>query len=177
VIRDNVVLNTLSACSTSTLLRDQICIDSPSSWQVPRPSRTVLRDRLQFLLYAIKQYALLSRSNVWLINGKNHATRTASLAGSSAPRRRRAWHHVILPVASLHSLLRSAAPCTFAARIAPARMPATFPRAVAATHVRAMRPRVAIPAVPEGLGGLRSYALSIDGIGTSGARTERSKWN
>jgi hypothetical protein len=135
VIRDNVVLNTLSACSTSTLLRDQICIDSPSSWQVPRSSRTVLRDRLQFLLYAIKQYALLSRSNVWLINGKNHATRTASLAGSSAPRRRRAWHHVILPVASLHSLLRSAAPCTFAARIAPARMPATFPRAVAASSL------------------------------------------
>jgi hypothetical protein len=36
VIRGNVVLNTLSARSTSTLLRDQICIDSPSSRQVPR---------------------------------------------------------------------------------------------------------------------------------------------
>jgi hypothetical protein len=35
VIRGNVVLNTLSACSTSTLLRDQICINSPSSRQVP----------------------------------------------------------------------------------------------------------------------------------------------
>jgi hypothetical protein len=35
VIRGNVVLNTLSARSTSTLLRDQICINSPSSWQVP----------------------------------------------------------------------------------------------------------------------------------------------
>jgi hypothetical protein len=34
VIRGNVVLNTLSARSTSTLLRDQICINSPSSWQV-----------------------------------------------------------------------------------------------------------------------------------------------
>jgi hypothetical protein len=34
VIRGNVVLNTLSACSTSTLLRDWICINSPSIWQV-----------------------------------------------------------------------------------------------------------------------------------------------
>jgi hypothetical protein len=34
VIRGNVVLNTLSACSTSTLLRDQICINSSSSRQV-----------------------------------------------------------------------------------------------------------------------------------------------
>jgi hypothetical protein len=31
VIRGNVVLNTLSARSTSTLLRNHICIDSPSS--------------------------------------------------------------------------------------------------------------------------------------------------
>jgi hypothetical protein len=35
VIRGNVVLNTLSARSTSTLLRDQICINSPSRRQVP----------------------------------------------------------------------------------------------------------------------------------------------
>jgi hypothetical protein len=35
VIRGNVVLNTLSARSTSTLLRDQICINSPSHRQVP----------------------------------------------------------------------------------------------------------------------------------------------
>jgi hypothetical protein len=34
VIRGNVVLNTLSARSTSTLLRDQICVNSPSSRQV-----------------------------------------------------------------------------------------------------------------------------------------------
>jgi hypothetical protein len=34
VIRGNVVLNTLSARSTSTLLRDQICINSPSNRQV-----------------------------------------------------------------------------------------------------------------------------------------------
>jgi hypothetical protein len=34
VIRGNVVLNTLSARSTLILPRDQICIDSPSSWQV-----------------------------------------------------------------------------------------------------------------------------------------------
>jgi hypothetical protein len=35
VIRDNIVLNTLLARFTSTLLRDQICINSPSSRQVP----------------------------------------------------------------------------------------------------------------------------------------------
>jgi hypothetical protein len=34
VIHGNVVLNTLSAHSTSTLLRDQICINSPSIRQV-----------------------------------------------------------------------------------------------------------------------------------------------
>jgi hypothetical protein len=34
VIRGNVVLNTLSARSTSTLLQDQICINSSSSRQV-----------------------------------------------------------------------------------------------------------------------------------------------
>jgi hypothetical protein len=59
VIRGNVVLNTLSARSTSTLLRNHICIDSPSSWQVPRPSRTVLRDRLRFSLYVIERYVYL----------------------------------------------------------------------------------------------------------------------
>jgi hypothetical protein len=51
VIRGNVVLNTLSARSTSMLLRDQICINSSSSRQVSRPSRTVLRDSLRFSLY------------------------------------------------------------------------------------------------------------------------------
>jgi hypothetical protein len=48
VIRGDVLLNTLSARSTSTLLRDQICINSSSSRQVLRPSRTVLCDRLRF---------------------------------------------------------------------------------------------------------------------------------
>jgi hypothetical protein len=48
VIRGNVVLNTLSARSTSTLLWDQICINSSSSWQVFWPSQTVLRGRLRF---------------------------------------------------------------------------------------------------------------------------------
>jgi hypothetical protein len=59
VIHGNVVLNTLSARSTSTLLRNQICIDSPSSRQVPRPSRTILRDRLRFSLYVIERYVYL----------------------------------------------------------------------------------------------------------------------
>jgi hypothetical protein len=57
VIRGNVVLNTLSARSTSTLLRDRICINSSSSRQVLRPSRTVLRDRLDFRFG--------SRNTVW----------------------------------------------------------------------------------------------------------------
>jgi hypothetical protein len=34
VIHGDVVLNTLSTCSTSTLLRDQICINSSSNLQV-----------------------------------------------------------------------------------------------------------------------------------------------
>jgi hypothetical protein len=58
VIRGNVVLNTLSSRSTSTLLRDQICINSPSSRQVLRPSRTVLRDRLRFSLYTDERYVI-----------------------------------------------------------------------------------------------------------------------
>jgi hypothetical protein len=64
VIRGNVVLNTLSARSTSTLPRDQICIDTPSSRHVPRPSRTVLRDRLRFSLYAMERYVYCSCSFV-----------------------------------------------------------------------------------------------------------------
>jgi hypothetical protein len=54
-IRGNVVLNTLSARSTSTLLRDRICINSSSSRQVLRPSRTVLCDMLRFFLYVIER--------------------------------------------------------------------------------------------------------------------------
>lgn len=54
VIRGNVVLNTLSTRYTSTLLRDRICINSPSSRQVLRPIRTVLRDRLRFI-YVIER--------------------------------------------------------------------------------------------------------------------------
>jgi hypothetical protein len=57
VIRGNVVLNTLSARSTSTFLRDH-CINSPSSRQVSRPSRTVLRDSFLFSLYSIKRYEI-----------------------------------------------------------------------------------------------------------------------
>jgi hypothetical protein len=57
VIRGNVVLNTLSTRSISTLLRDRICINSPSSRHVLRPSRTVLRDRLRFI-YVIERYVI-----------------------------------------------------------------------------------------------------------------------
>jgi hypothetical protein len=48
VIRGNVVLNTLSARSTSTLLRDQICINS---------SFFPLRNRMVCLLFLICCYA------------------------------------------------------------------------------------------------------------------------
>jgi hypothetical protein len=58
VIRGNVFLNTLSARSTSMLLRDQICINSSSSQQVSWPSRTVLHDSLRFFLYVIDRYGL-----------------------------------------------------------------------------------------------------------------------
>jgi hypothetical protein len=67
VIRGNVVLNTLSARSTSTLLLDQICINSPLSRQVLRPSRTVLRDRLRFSLYVIERYVFDSRLDLLLV--------------------------------------------------------------------------------------------------------------
>jgi hypothetical protein len=59
VIRGNVVLNTLSARSTSMLLRNQICINSSSNRQVSRPSRTVLRDSLRFSLYTQAVYLLV----------------------------------------------------------------------------------------------------------------------
>jgi hypothetical protein len=48
VISGNIVLNTLSACSSSMLLQNRICTNSSSSRQVLRPSRTVLRDSLWF---------------------------------------------------------------------------------------------------------------------------------
>jgi hypothetical protein len=57
VIRGNVVLNTLSTRSTSTLLRDQISINFSPSRQILRPSRTVLRDRFRFL-YVIERYEI-----------------------------------------------------------------------------------------------------------------------
>jgi hypothetical protein len=42
---------------------------------------------------------------------------------------------MVLPIAPLHSLLRSIAPCTFAARIVRARTRATFPHAVVASSL------------------------------------------
>jgi hypothetical protein len=56
VIRDNVVLNTLSARSTSTLLRDQICINSPSSRQVSGLAELSYATCFDSF-YAIVQYA------------------------------------------------------------------------------------------------------------------------
>jgi hypothetical protein len=65
VVRGNVVLNTLSARSISTLLRDQICINSPSSRQVLRPSRTVLRDSHHFRLLNQEMGYVISGLNLW----------------------------------------------------------------------------------------------------------------
>jgi hypothetical protein len=65
-IRGNVVLNTLSARSTSTLLRDQIYINSSSSRQVSWPCRTVLRDRLRSRLSNQEsRYEILSGSTIY----------------------------------------------------------------------------------------------------------------
>jgi hypothetical protein len=65
VIRGNVVLNTLSARSTSTLLPNQICINSSSSRQVSWPCRTVLRDRLRSRLSNQESwYEILSGSAI-----------------------------------------------------------------------------------------------------------------
>jgi hypothetical protein len=131
VIRGNVVLNTLSAGSTSTLLRDQICIDSPSSRQVPWPSRTVLRDMLRFFLYTVKRYALLSRSNVLMIKEKKscHPCRPAG-----------GLQHSARLLSSLSMASRGSTgciapwpppiggPCTLQHESRQARTPTTFPR-------------------------------------------------
>jgi hypothetical protein len=66
VIHGNIVLNTLSARSTSMLLRYQICINSSSSRQVSWPCRTVLRDRLlSRLSNQESQYEILSGSAIY----------------------------------------------------------------------------------------------------------------
>ena len=65
VIRGNVVLNTLSARSTSTLLRDQICINSPSSRHVSGLAE--LSYATGFDLSLRKRYALLCRSDLLFI--------------------------------------------------------------------------------------------------------------
>jgi hypothetical protein len=57
VIRGNVVLNTLSARSTTTLLRDQICINSPSSRQVSGLAELSYATDFDFL-YAIERYVI-----------------------------------------------------------------------------------------------------------------------
>jgi hypothetical protein len=54
VIRGNVFLNTLSARSTSTLLRDQICINSSSRRQVSGLAELSYATGFNFP-YAIKQ--------------------------------------------------------------------------------------------------------------------------
>jgi hypothetical protein len=49
VIRDNVVFKHVISTLYLDVAADLIYINSPSSRQVLRPSRTVLRDRLRFL--------------------------------------------------------------------------------------------------------------------------------
>jgi hypothetical protein len=65
VIRGNVILNTLSARSTSTLLRDQICINSPSSRQVSGLAE--LSYATGFDLSLRKRYVLLCRFDLLFI--------------------------------------------------------------------------------------------------------------
>jgi hypothetical protein len=43
---------------------DSICTESPSSRQVSRPCRTILRDSLRFPFYAVTRYVFLSRLDV-----------------------------------------------------------------------------------------------------------------
>jgi hypothetical protein len=65
MICGDVVLNTLSARSTSMLL-DQICIHSSSSRQVSWLCRTVLRDRLRsYLSNQESRYEILSGSAIY----------------------------------------------------------------------------------------------------------------
>jgi hypothetical protein len=65
VIRGNVVLNTLSARSTSTLLRDQICINSSSCRQVLGLAE--LSYATGFDLSLRKRYVLLCRFDLLFI--------------------------------------------------------------------------------------------------------------
>ena len=59
VIRGDVVLNTLSARSTSTLLLDQICINSSSIRQVSGLAELSYATSFQFI-YVIKRYVFCS---------------------------------------------------------------------------------------------------------------------
>ena len=66
VIRGNVVLNTLSARSTSTLLLDQICINSPSIRQVSGLAELSYATGFDFL-YVIERYVFLRKLNLLLM--------------------------------------------------------------------------------------------------------------
>jgi hypothetical protein len=94
VICGNVVLNTLSACSTSMLLRDQICINSSLSRQVELSYATgfvpICRTRnhsmkswvdLQFTVYRV--YRLRARAHAV---GRSRAPFDSRLVSVHAPR-------------------------------------------------------------------------------------------
>jgi hypothetical protein len=59
VIRGDVILNTLSARSTSTLLLDPVCTDSPPCRQVPGLAELSYATGFQFI-YVIKRYVFCS---------------------------------------------------------------------------------------------------------------------
>jgi hypothetical protein len=95
VICGNVVLNTLSVRSISTLLRDQICINSLSRWQFLWPRRTILCDSLRFL-YAMARYVICNFSNLLFSVKRNQGMlRTVTARGRTPhPRpwsRTRSW--------------------------------------------------------------------------------------
>jgi hypothetical protein len=80
VIRGNVVLNTLSARSTSMLLRrDQICINSSSSRQVPGLAELSYATDFDSLYAVKREVCIYSRSNVLLIEERKlcHPNRPA----------------------------------------------------------------------------------------------------
>jgi hypothetical protein len=101
VIRGNVVLNTLSARSTSTLLRYQICINYPSSRQVPslancptRQPSNPLHDRVVWNLqqnYNLFIYIRGEESTVCCIVVIHDVRALPFLFCAPAPDRERCW--------------------------------------------------------------------------------------
>jgi hypothetical protein len=83
VICGNVVLNTLSARSTSTLLLDPVCTDSSPCRQVSGLAELSYATGFQFI-YVIKRYVFCSSWSVPINRKSNQRTSPRSNAGSRA---------------------------------------------------------------------------------------------